>query len=177
VRSRLVLLGALSATAALLATACSSGSGTGPLGGGGDPGTQCFPAPGHGTTAQGWYSIQNSGKTAATVQSVRLVKPHGVAMTTKAWLMPVLQTGHGGEELYGAGFPYPPVGWAPWKHRRLAVGAVIRPGQTSNLIFGVARTARKGTSAAPVVTYTAGGNTYTWQDATTFVMVPRNCGS
>jgi hypothetical protein len=168
------MLGGLSA--ALLVGACSSGSGQGPLGNGGDPGTECFPAAKDHTVGQGFYALENGGKIAATVQSVRLTRPHGVVMTTKPWIMPILQTGHGGTELYGAGFPYPPAGWLPWRHRRPAIGAVIRPGQSFNLIFGVARTARRGTSGAPTVTYTAAGNTYTWQDATDFVMVPRNCG-
>jgi len=174
VRSRLILLGALSATAALLTAGCSSSSGTGPLGGSGGQAIECFPAPRDHTVTQGFYVLQNGGKTDVTVRSVRLVKPRGIVMATKAWVVPPWYS-KGSQNALGVGYPYPPVTWPTWKDRRPAVGAVVKPNETLNLVFGVARTATKGTSAAPVVTYTAGGNTYTWQQGTTFVMVARNC--
>jgi hypothetical protein len=172
-RPRLALLGVLSATAALLGAACSSNV-IGPLGGPGDPGTECFPAALGRTVTEGFFPLENTGKAAATVQRVALTKPRGMAVTTKAWLVPIWHTS-GHFELIGDGFPYPPVTYPGWKHREPAIGAVIKPGRSLNLVYGIKRTARTGTSGGPTITYTAGGNTYTLTYATSLVMKAGNC--
>lgn len=118
-RSLLLLLGALSTTTALLAAACSSDPAVGPLGGPGDPGTECFPAAQGRTVTDGLDSLQNTGKIPATVQHVTLTNPHGVTVTTRAWLVPIRHT-HGDYDVIGDGFPYPPVTWGTWKQRRPA---------------------------------------------------------
>jgi hypothetical protein len=167
----LVWSAALSA-AALLASACSSG--IGPLGGPGSPGSECFPAAKGRTVTDGIDALQNSGKIPATVQKVTLTNPHGVAMTTRAWLVPIWHT-QGDYDVIGDGFPYPPVTWGTWKHRRLAVGGVIRPGQSLNLVFGIKRTARTGRSGPTTIVYTAGCSTYTLTESTSTVMNHGNC--
>lgn len=173
-RPLLLLLGALSTTAALLAAACSSDPAVGPLGGPGDPGTECFPAAQGRTVTDGFDSLQNTGKIPATVQKVTLTNPHGVTVTTKAWLVPIWHT-HGDYDVIGDGFPYPPVTWGTWKQRRPAIGGVIRPGQSLNLLFGIKRTARVGRTGPTRIVYTAGGNTYTLTESTSTVMNPRSC--
>jgi len=172
--ARLVLLGVLSAAAVLLASACSSGGGIGPLGGPGDPATQCFPAVKDRTVTDGLDALQNSGKIPATVRKVTLTNPHGVAMTTRAWLVPIWHT-QGDYDVIGDGFPYPPVTWGTWKNRRLAIGGVIRPGQSLNLVFGIKRTARTGRSGPTSIVYTAGGSTYTLTESTSTVMKHGSC--
>jgi hypothetical protein len=169
---RPLVLGALSAVTVLLA-ACSSDP-VGPLGGPGDPGTECFPAALGRTVTEGFFALQNGGKIPASVQRVTLTDRRGIAVTTKAWLVPIWHTpGH--YELIGDGFPYPPVTYPGWKHREPAIGAVIKPGKSFNLVYGIKRTARTGTSGGPAITYTAGGTTYTVTFATSLVMKPRNC--
>lgn len=171
-RSLLLLLGALSTTTALLAAACSSDPAVGPLGGPGDPGTECFPAAQGRTVTDGLDSLQNTGKIPATVQHVTLTNPHGVTVTTRAWLVPIRHT-HGDYDVIGDGFPYPPVTWGTWKQRRPAAG-FIRPGQSLNLLFGIKRTARVGRSGPTRIVYTAGGNTYTLTYSTPLVK-PGSC--
>jgi hypothetical protein len=62
-------------------------------------------------------------------------------ITTKAWLMPIYHdVKEGNWDVAGVAFPYPPTKWPEWSHRQSAIGAVIRPGQDLNLIFGMTRT-------------------------------------
>jgi hypothetical protein len=75
---------------------------------------------------------------------------------------------NGNSVTVGSGFPWPPPNTPQWPHRKAAIGGTIRPGQTLNLVFGLVRTTPKaGTSAGPLITYTAGGNTYTVKEGFT----------
>jgi hypothetical protein len=167
------MLGALSATAALL-SACSTGPG--PLGDGGSPGQQCSPARQGQTITMGIYHLENSSSSPVTVQSVSLGSPDGLTMT-KSWLVPIEHVG-GTLDLVGAGWPYPPgfsqpVRWA-WALRKPAVGAVIRAHQDLNLVFGLRRTtAKSGRSDGAVIGYTAGGSTYTLAENVSLVVAPK----
>jgi hypothetical protein len=93
-------------------------------------------------------------------------------ITTKAWLMPIYHdVKEGNWDVAGVAFPYPPTKWPEWSHRQSAIGAVIRPGQDLNLIFGMTRTwARDGWSGGPVVTYAGNGGSYTLQEQTGLVL-------
>ena len=172
--ARLVLLPVLSATTVLLASACSSGGGIGPLSGAGGQATECFPALKDRTVTDGLDVLQNSGKIPATVRKVTLTNPHGVAMTTRAWLVPIWHT-QGDYDAIGDGFPYPPVTWGTWKRRQPAIGGVIRPGQSLNLVFGIKRTARTARSGPTAIVYTAGGATYALTESTSTVMKHGSC--
>jgi hypothetical protein len=168
-----VLLGALSAATALLAGACASPR-PGPLGGPGDPSNVCVPAREGHTITMGIYALENGGKIPATIQSVHLTHPHGLSMT-KAWVIPIVHT-TGQYDLVGEQLNYPPR-WSTWAHRQPVPGAVVPAGKSLNLVFGVTRTtAKTGTSGYPVVTYTAGGNTYTLTETISLVVTAkRNC--
>jgi hypothetical protein len=169
-RSRFLLLGALLATAAPLA-ACSTGPG--PLGDGGTEGTQCVPGrQGHPLT-MGIYSLDNQGSSPVTVHSVTLPARRGMTMT-KLWLTPIFHTpGHW--ELIGTVAVYPPGSSPEWAKRQPVSGAVIRPGEDLNLVFGLTRTgAGWGKSDGPLVTYSAGSNTYTVQEQTDLVVAAGN---
>lgn len=161
VRSRPLLLGALLATATLLA-ACSAGPG--PLSSGGDWGSVCTPGTfGHPVT-DGMSLLYNTGTTPVTVTSVKLGAPRGVTMT-KAWLMPFYKPPHGALSYVGAGEPYPPTSWHEWPNRQPIPGAVIKPGQGLNLFFGLTRTtAGSGRIDGRVITYTANRTSYTLQE-------------
>jgi hypothetical protein len=179
---RLIPLGALLVTATLLA-ACS-GDGPGPLGNGGDPGQQCMPSARSQPTTVGLYDLKNSGSSPVKVQSIRLGSPRGLTMT-RAWLTPIYNNG-GTEVLVGVGWPWPPslsrgagsgpVRWA-WARRKPAVGAIIKPHQDLNLVFGLTRTAaRNGHSGGPVIAYSANSNAYTVREATTLeITAAKSC--
>jgi hypothetical protein len=165
-----MLLGALLATAALLAAGCTSDPG--PLNGGGlgdVHGHECIPAPIGRQVTDGFFVLTNTGTSPVTVTSVKLTAVHGLAMT-RAWLMPGYKPPRGALSFVGDE-PYPPIRWPEWPNRQAIPGAVIKPHQGLNLFFGVARTtAGTGRVGGPTVTYTAGGNTYTLQEAWGFVI-------
>jgi hypothetical protein len=157
-------LGALLATAALL-SACSNGPG--PLGDGGVQAEQCVPARQGQTITMGIYALGNKTNSTVTVRSVRLGSPHGLAMT-RAWMTPIFHT-----TLIGAVLSWPPVSRA-WAERKRATGAVIKPFQHLNLVFGLTRTSAKtGRSGGPVLVYTADHNTYTLTENTSLIVAAR----
>jgi hypothetical protein len=168
-----LLPAALLATAALLA-GCSSSPGQGPLGNGGDGGQQCVPGKlGH-TLTMGLWGVYNTSKKPAIVTSVGLPDPHGLAITKTAWLVPdTVQPGH--IEGVGVQEDYPPVSWPTWSQRQAIPGAVARPHISLSIVFGLTRTTgRTGRSAGPVITYTAGGTTYTIREQTSLVVTNRH---
>jgi len=172
-----MLLGAL--TVAALLAACSSDPDPGPLGSGGVPGTQCSLGRLGVPITMGIYDLHNTGTSPVTVKTVTLPSAHGLTMT-KAWLVPIGQTGSGGTLDVGAGWPYPPSFTAlvrsVWAQRRPAAGATIKPGQDLNLVFGLTRTTGSvGKSDGPAITYTAAGSTYTVQEKTSLVVAAANC--
>ena len=144
-RRQMMLAGALLATAAPLA-ACSSGPG--PLGNGGDGGTECVPGRVGQTLSMGFYALENTGTEAAAIQSVTQSGEQGIT-ATKAWVIPIVRHPNGSTLLLGAGFAWPPVTWPTWRDRRPAVGAVIGAGKSVNLAYGVTRTVtgRNGNAA------------------------------
>jgi hypothetical protein len=116
----------------------------------------------------GIYDLHNSGTIAATVQRVTLPSPRGLAITKGLWLTPVYH-----KTVIGA-VAWPPTGRA-WARREPAIGAVIKPGQDLNLVFGLERTTdRTGRSNGPVITYTAGGSTYTLTEGFGLI-IARDC--
>jgi hypothetical protein len=169
VRPRNLIAGALLATAALLA-ACSTDSA--PLNGGGlgsNPGHECVPEPVGVQVSDGFFLLTNTGSSPVTITSVKLSSVHGLAVT-RAWLMPMYKPPHGVPSGVGDG-PYPPVDSPEWPNRQAVPGAVIKPHQSLNLFFGLARTtASTGRAGGPTVTYTAGRNSYTLQEAWGFVI-------
>jgi hypothetical protein len=150
---KLLLPAALSAVAALLA-GCSAGSPPLRAEGAG----VCTPAPQAGKPVlMGLWLLDNQGTTPVTVRGVSLPDAHGMAMT-QAWVEPLSTTG----PQIGVGLAYPPVTYPLWAHRVPAAGAVIPPGQDRQLVFGVLRTtAADGSSAAPLIVYTASHSSYT----------------
>lgn len=165
-RSRTLLLGALLATAALL-PACSDPPP--PLGDSSYSGGDCVPfALGH-PVADGHALLDNMSTSPVTVTSVKLISAHGLAMTA-AWLIPLYKPPHGSLSYVGDAV-YPDTKWPTWRLRQRIPGAVIKPHQTLNLVVGLTRTAaRVGLTAGPVITYTAGGNTYTLQEQFAFAI-------
>jgi len=167
---KLLLLGALSAVAALLA-GCGAG-GPPPLGDGGNGGNTCSLAPQAGTPVlMGLFELKNQGTAPVTVRSVSLPDAHGMAMT-EAWLVPVDASG----PQLGVGLAYPPVTYPLWPDRVPAAGAVIRPGQDLQLAFGALRTTSfDGSSDGPMVVYTAGRATYTLREQVSLAVARTKC--
>jgi len=165
-RSRILLLGALAATLAILA-ACSADAA--PLAAGGFSGSECIPGALYPEPTVGFWLLDNTGTAPVMVSSVKLPS-HGLAMT-KAWLVPQYKS-HNTTDYLGEQVSYPPVSYRTWPERQPIPGAVIKPGQELNLIFGVTRTGSKdGTTDGPVIIYTAGGNTYTLQEHFGIVLI------
>jgi hypothetical protein len=156
--------------AAFLA-ACSSDPG--PLGSTADygSGVQCqgLLRPGQ-MIAIGDWELKNGSASTVTVQSASLPGEHGLS-ATKAWLVPIQ-----GQTLIGVAY------WPPkspmWPLRQPAAGAVIRPHQSVNLVFGFAKTsAKNGQAGGPLVTYTANGHTYTLQETFSVLLEAKACGT
>lgn len=169
VSSRTLLLGALLATAALLA-ACSSGPPS-PLAADGFTGGLCDPlAFGHVVT-NGFNILDNTSTSPVTITSVKLPSSsRGLAMT-KAWLIPLYKSPRGGLD-YAGEQAYLPTKWPTWSQRQPIPGAVVKSHHELNLVFGLTRTGTQdGHTSGPVVTYTAGGNTYTLHGGFGFVIV------
>lgn len=166
-----MLLGALSIAAALLAASCSSSS-PGPLGLGGT-GSACVPYREGAPVTFGLFDLHNSGSSPVTVQSLRLPAANGLRMTS-AWLVPFyFDKKDGNTDTIGVGWAYPPATRPEWPQRRPAIGAVIKPGQDLNLVFGLIRTTpRNGTSDGPAIVYTSNGNTYTMQEGINLTVSP-----
>ena len=166
---KLLLLGALSALAAVLA-GCGAGDPP-PLGSGSGAGV-CTLAPQVGKPVlMGLFELKNQGTDPVTVRSVSLPDAHGIAMT-EAWLVPVSTSG----PQLGVGLAYPPVTYPLWPNRVPAVGAVIRPGQDLQLAFGVLRTsAADGSSDQPMIVYTAGRATYTLREQGSLAVARTMC--
>ena len=158
VRSGTLLLGALSV--AVLLAACSTGPG--PLASGGWGGSVCIPSRLYPEPAVGMWLLDNTGSSPVMVISVKLPS-HGLAMT-KAWLVPEYKSQHNTTDYFGDQAGWPPIRYRTWPDRQPIPGAVIKPGQELNLIFGVTLTGSgDGTTDGPVITYTAGRGTYTMQ--------------
>ena len=164
-----MLLGALSASPVLLA-ACSAAAG--PLGDGGTPAIQCMDFPQGKPVTTGFFDLENSGKTPVTVTSVALPSSaDGLRLSTRSWLVPLFYTGNGGFDDVGVGAPCPPTTAPEWPYRRPAVGSVIRPGQTLNLVFGLTRTGTSdGKTGGPVIMQYAGGNNYTVRELASLIV-------
>jgi hypothetical protein len=168
-RSRTLLLGALAATLALLA-ACSSDL-TPPLVVGGFSGRDCGPSVLGQAATDGTFVLTNTGTSPVTITSVKIPAGRGVAVSP-AWLMPGYKPPHGSMSFVGDGMPYPPTAWHEWPNRQAIPGAVIKPHRQFNLFFGITRTAdRRVEAGAPVITYTAGGHTFTAQTHWAFFLL------
>ena len=163
--------------AAALLSACSTGPG--PLGNAGDGMfTECTPAPPGQTVTMGIWWLHNDGTSPVTIQSIHLDE-HDLRMTMP-WLVPIYHNPKNGQfDEVGAGYPYPPAfnvaaRWS-WARRQPAVGALIRPSKSLNLVFGMTRTsAATGRAGGPVIVYSAGGTTYTLAEKTAETLVT-NC--
>jgi hypothetical protein len=167
---KLLLLGALSAVASLLA-GCSGLSDPPPLGDGGNGGRACALAPLGKPVDMDMYELNNQGTAPVTVRSVSLPNAHGMAMT-EAWLVPLNTRG----PQLGVGEPFPPVTYPLWADRVPAAGAVIQPGQVLQLAFGVfLTTAADGSSDGPMVVYNAGRAIYTLRERFSLAAAHMKC--
>lgn len=173
-RKRVAVAGALS-VAALLATSCASGSG--PLGDGGIAGYLCVVGAVGTPVTWGQYTLDNTGGSPVTLTNIKL-PPHaeGLAITRAAWLVPIYHDVKQNEwVIVGAGVPWPPTSQQVWPERTPAIGGVIRPHQTLNLLFGLIRTtpsAGRSENAGPVITYTTGGRSYTLTERSGMIIEP-----
>lgn len=122
-------------------------------------GVECTPGT---TLANGFYALENHSGQTVRITSVRLTGGAGQEMTSPAYLTPA-----------GPATNLPLIGlvsWPPaapqWKQHRLAVGAVIAPHAWANLVFAQTRTSDDPKPAAPEITYTAGGVSYSLTERT-----------
>jgi hypothetical protein len=162
------MLAALLSTAALVA-ACSGSPAIGPLDGLGPAPWQCVTRPAGQPVTLGYYDLRNNGTSAVTILSVRLPPGTRRLIMTKAWLVPI------DHDPIGSGWPWPPATQPAWRQRRPAVGAVIRPGQILDLVFGLTRTSgRSGQSGGVVVTYSSGAARYVLGGSVA-LMVSQDC--
>jgi hypothetical protein len=118
-------------------------------------GLECSPGK---TLADGFYALENHSGQTVTVTSVRLIGGPGQKMTSAAYLLPA-GPGHG--PLIGLIPPWPPTVAPDWNQRRPAVGGTIAPHTWANLVFAQTRTSSHPRPAAPEITYTASGASYT----------------
>lgn len=161
----MLLVGAPLIVVALLAGCSSSQSTDGPLGDGGTPGAQCVKGDLGKPRTMGIFDLDDRGSAPVKITAITLPDAKGLRMTS-AWLIPIDYQG-GDEILVGAGGSFPPV-WRQWADREPLIGAVIRPRQDLNLVFGLVRTtARAGTSDGPKISYSSGGSRYTVTEQTT----------
>jgi hypothetical protein len=179
VRVRILLPGVPLVVAALVA-GCSSGqTADGPLGHGGDGGYQCVPARyQQATDTIGLYILDNGGKSPVKITGIAYPHNHGLRMTS-AWLVPI---GHQGGDTYSVGiastFPatYSALARRVWSERVPLIGAVIKPGQALNLVFGMGLTMKHaGSSAGPKISYTSAGSRYYVQEQFSLQMDPKTC--
>ena len=162
-----LMLGALLATTALL-TACSTGPG--PLGTDSAWGSVCVPDVLGQPVADGMSVLYNHGTSPVRVTSVKLLSQRGLVMT-EAWLVPTYKPPHGAWSYVGVQL-YPPINWQTWPRRQPIPGAVIKPGQALNLVFGLSSTGPKDAhTGGSVITYTANRTSYTLQETFGFVLV------
>jgi hypothetical protein len=151
---------------ALLAAACASDPGPGPLGTGGNGGEQCIPGPAIGVTrAMGDFTLKNSGQYPVTITKVTLADDHGLAMG-KPWLTPIIG------ELVGVAY-WPPTGRA-WDRRIAANRAVLKPKEDLNLVLEVWRTRNPSGTSAVNITYTSNGTRYSLTEGWS-VEVAKSC--
>jgi hypothetical protein len=154
------------ALAAALLAGCSSDPGPGPLGNGGDQSFWCMSGYSRGQiAAAGIWDLDNGGKSPVTFTRFVLPATRRLRLATKAWLVPIAHTGSE-TLLIGDGGTWPPhqdsIERSQWAKRVPLMGAVLRPGQDRNLVFGVTWTSgHYGSSAGPRVTYKSAGQTYT----------------
>lgn len=168
-RSSRAGLGVLLVTAALLSACSNSPAGHGPLSLSGDvSGGECVRAqPGKWVSA-GWL-LENHGRSAATIRSVRLPPDAAGIRMTRALIVPNYADPKTRKSALGDawGFPWPlTVKIVPsWDKRQPAIGAVIRPGGVESVDFGVMRpSAKTARSGGPLIGYTAEGKSFTWQE-------------
>ena len=111
---------------------------SGPLGGGGTPGTACAPAPLSGEVTDGLTVFQNSSSEPVTIERVRLSNSQGLTLVGSL-LVPT-----SGNSL-GVEGDYPPqratmLAGIRWTDRVNAAGAIVppsRPGTFENLAVGL----------------------------------------
>jgi hypothetical protein len=165
---RLLRLGALSATTALLAVGCSSSPPDGPLGDGGAPGLQCaYGVKGHTDTIG--YPLENRSSSPVTITSITVPAARGLKMT-RAFVVPI-QHRPGQYQAIGELTVWPPASDPVWAHRHAIPGAAVPAGATLNLIFGLTQTTGKvGRADGPLITYSSDGNSYTIQEQTALRM-------
>jgi hypothetical protein len=128
----------------------------GPLGNGAPQGRVCGPGV-KGQTDTFGYILGNTGSSPVTLQGVTLDPGHGLSIT-RAYVIPIIN-----KRAIGTLASWPPRAsmWAAWSQRQAVPGAVIGPGATVNLVFGLTLTKTVwGRANGPVITYTSAGNSY-----------------
>ena len=93
-----------------------------PLGGGGNPGTQCMHSARNQPVTTGIYNLRNNSSVNVTIRSLTLPSAHGLK-AAHWWLVPFYHDPSTGEVVaVGAGAPYPPVTAPQWPQRQSAQG-------------------------------------------------------
>jgi hypothetical protein len=120
----------------------------------------------------------NKGNSPVQITGITLPPDHGLRMT-KAYLVPI---GHADGDSFSigvaTGFPatYSSLARRVWTERESLIGAVMRPGQNLNLVFGISlTTTHRGSSDGPRISYRSGGNSYYDQEQFGLQMDPKTC--
>jgi hypothetical protein len=119
----------------------------------------------------GWDELQNKGNSPATITKVELTGAHGVTLT-KARVAPIIRHGSG-TVLVGVmpGGPDSRDGMTAVAKSQPAVGAVIKPGQTLNLLLWL-QVPNGGRIGPPQVTYTDDAGSHVWTSGSQYGFAP-----
>jgi hypothetical protein len=155
-----------------LAGCSASSSGTGPLGGPGDPGQVCSPLRPGQVLSYGFTGVRNSGDVTVVIDRVGLADARGLRVLA-AYVVPGTSN-----FLYGINRGYPPeLPLSPgvdWAARQKADGATLRPMKKSledSLLLVIKGTGRRGTAKGVDIWYHAGSQQCHLQTATSLLTV------
>jgi hypothetical protein len=163
-------------------TACGGSPGTGPLAAEvvQKGAIICVPAPNPHSTITSWHTpvwftldmFANTSRSPLTIQAVSLIDPHNVTLRG-ALVYEMLHSRHPLTQAGGLGDLASSVPAADWSRRQRVPGAVISPGRANlyEIVPAVEqKTPRGGYAIGEVVTYEAGGQTYTVTAYTGYVV-------
>jgi hypothetical protein len=168
--------------AVLTTVAACGGSGSGPLAADvAQKGTTiCMPAPNPHSTITSWRTpvwftldmFANTSNSPLTIESVSLIDPHNVTLRG-ALVYEMVDSRHPLTQAGGLGDLASSVPAADWARRQRVPGAVISPGRANlyEIVPAVQqKTQRGGYAIGEIVTYQAGGQTYTVTAYTGYVV-------
>jgi hypothetical protein len=167
------------AGAALLAVlaGCSSGNAvnTGPFGGVGGPGQECFPVHSGEVITDGFNAVQNHGHATAVIDKVSLASPHGLRLL-------IAYAVRFSGELYGVQAGYPPSPEAkgfPWATHQDADGIKVPPStghEVTNLLLVIQTSGKRATDSGINVYYSVGQQHYHLKTNTSLLaLVAKRC--